>query len=101
MRPWKDLPPERPETLGSLVIDERIFPIVDIRLFDRRTFYVARLWGPQEAHEEAFTDVRIIGEDGTAIGEYRQLIPRWTYIHPGFSVTLVIPMHITELIPTP
>lgn len=85
---------------GSLVFNEVIMPIVDVRLRDGTIIFVGRAQGPFPAFEGGETDVRVVGEDGIDIGTVRLPLPKWEGgKNSEWTVTADFPIRLLEVMP--
>lgn len=80
-------------TKGSMVIDEIILPIIDIRLVGGQVEYVAQGFGPIPAVDTR--QVAIHDCNGVVVVRlHMDVTPiRWSRVTPGTSVTVVLPFH--------
>jgi len=83
--------------LGTLVVNEIVLPIIDIRLQEGLLYYIGRLGGPISAFEGGLTEFEVFGEDGRLIGSWRSAMSSWPAIEEGHGLTIPVSMSLIEV----
>jgi hypothetical protein len=74
-------------SLGTIVIDEMVFPITDILLERGKIFVRAEVKGPVPERKEGVYELRLHGQDGSFITMMRSRM-QWSEVWPGDTLTI-------------
>jgi hypothetical protein len=84
--------------IGTLLVNEVILPIAYVRMIRGEITFIARRHGPLRGYAGGVTDVELFGADGSAIGSVRANIPAWPDLDDESTLTIPLPMRITEMV---
>lgn len=79
---------------GSVVIDEIVFPIIDLRLRAGVLQIVAYAHGPLRAGGGEATEVHIFGEDGEVVTGARQHRVGWPSLTDTEEMDVIVPIRM-------
>jgi hypothetical protein len=82
---------------GTVVIDEIVFPITDLRLHAGVLQVIASVRGPLAAGGGELTEVRVFGDDGMTVIEARRTRASWPLLpDASFEMDMTVPIQMLE-----
>ena len=79
---------------GTILINETVFLVEDIQLFDGHVQFYAHLYGPAKGFDGGITDIQIFDRDGHRVSEGRTDCPGWESVAEGESALLIQPVFL-------